>query len=118
MAKQLTILKEGKAEAAAGKWFSLTADVHRHQNRLRESQKALAALEQEFPWLGGIKGILRKKDGEAISIPEGGRRVPPTKEATPETASGSKEETPLSRPEKPVTRKRKVAPLLEKSRRG
>jgi hypothetical protein len=54
MAKQLPSLKEGKAEAAAGRWFSLRADVRPHQNRLSESQDALSALEQEFPWLGGI----------------------------------------------------------------
>jgi hypothetical protein len=85
MAKQSALFKDGKAEAAAGRWLSLRADVRRHQNRLRESQDALSALDQEFAWLGGIKGILRKKDGESLSIPEGGKRAPPAKEATPET---------------------------------
>jgi hypothetical protein len=45
MARPLAVLKEGKAEAAAARWFSLRAEIRRHQNRLRESQEALALLE-------------------------------------------------------------------------
>jgi hypothetical protein len=62
MVKPLAVLKEGKAEEAVAKWFSLRADIRRNQNRLGESQEALSLLEQEFLWLGGIKGTLRKNE--------------------------------------------------------
>jgi hypothetical protein len=106
------------AEETLRRWVEARHLVRDFERALRKAQERLRVLERDNPWLGSIKGILRKKDGKAFNIPEGPKvaRVAPQEE---KSASSSKQEQANPRREKAATetRKRPAAPLMEKSRR-
>jgi hypothetical protein len=57
----------------ASRWFEGRLPLREYLAKARKEQEDLRVLEQENPWLGSIKGILRKKDGKSFEIPEGPR---------------------------------------------
>jgi hypothetical protein len=70
--------QESSAERILAEWEETRQQVRKLHLRLQTAQEQLKLLERH-PWLGSVKGVLRKKDGGAFDIPEGPRvaRVSP-----------------------------------------
>jgi hypothetical protein len=104
------------AEGTLKKWLSIRSEVERYSRELWDAQKRLRVLESRFPWLGNIKGMLRKKDGKRFDIPEGPRLRRVLQEEQKVVAPPQEERTPRH-PQAASKRKCPPTPLMEKSRR-
>jgi hypothetical protein len=85
---------EESREETLEKWLFLRSEVRSTLRKLQDAQKRLRAIESSEPFLGNIKGILRKVYGKEFEIPEGRRlsRVPREEQvvASPQTSSRRK----------------------------
>ena len=113
--EQRAIAKVGEAEKVAHSWLSTRAKLRSLLERVRETQESLRALEQSNPWLGSLKGTLRKKDGRSFPLPNGTRPTrEPARSTTPPPSSSGTGDPPPSRLRTESARKRKTGPLMEK----
>jgi hypothetical protein len=110
--------KEEDAERILEKWINARKDARRFAGRLAVAQKRARALEASHPWLGGIKGTLRKKESQRLGSSKGLQPASVPALTLPGPASSSDTpSTAQSRSDPAPKRKRCPAPLMEKSRR-
>jgi len=117
MAEQQASEAGKTAESFLSKWLKQRQRVRDLARQLREAQERVRTLERDYPWLGQIKGMLRKRDGNMFDIPAGPKiaKVAPQGETQPASPQASKK-TP-SQPKEEIGKKRKVASLMEKPQR-
>lgn len=89
------MVQESSAERILAEWEETRQQVRKLHLRLQTAQEQLKLLERH-PWLGSVKGVLRKKDGGAFDIPEGPRvaRVSPPPGRTKGVGIPEGEDTP------------------------
>jgi hypothetical protein len=107
----------GTTERSLQEWLNLRSEVRRLSRKLRAAQERLRVLESNVPWLGGVKGTLRKKDGEKAEVPEGPRPRRPDSPSPAPPASGSRTQSPPRQERETREKKRKAGPLLVKAQR-
>jgi hypothetical protein len=111
MAEQQASEAGERAESVLSEWLQQRQRVRDHARQLREAQERVMTLEQNHSWLGQVKGMLRKKDGNIFNIPKGSKiaTVAPEGETQPAPPQAS-QKTP-SQPKEEIGKKRKTAPL-------
>jgi hypothetical protein len=105
------------AERILSQWLEARQRIRSLVAKLRDAQEEARTLERDHPWLGGIKGTLRKKDGISFDIPEGPKVAKAAPPGDQQPAPGPSGEAGPSQPKPDTGRKRKAAPLMEKARK-
>jgi hypothetical protein len=110
--------KEEGAEKILKRWIIAREGARRFAGKLADAQERARALEASHPWLGSVKGTLRKMDSQSSGISKGPRSATVPSLAPPSQASLEDTPPPAQSRGTPVPkRKRESAPLMEKSRK-
>lgn len=100
--EQPTINKERTRESVFSEWSKVLLEIRSHEAELRRKKERRNELEKKYPFLGSIKGILRKRDTSS-----------PEKETKGEPIPKKRKKEPNS--ERKVSKKSKVDPELKKA---